>query len=453
MTAVSTETVVAAAMTRYQPMLRATAELLGLSNTGPVGFRLPVTDEHLARFHEVSDVAVQRVGNWRGHRISLLDLMRNPGTRTAKTFASLHIVARAVQHIRETGERLLLTTPTSGNKGTALRDAVARAYAAGLATPDELRVLTVVPAHSRPKLRDGPLSADPALRAANPLLVADVSRPDDVKALARSVHERLRSEPTRFTPWFTLDLENYRIADTLRAYAEAELDPIGPGSLPRLHTHAVSSAYGLLGYHLGVGLLDRDTGWGLTAPHRHPGFLLVQQLATPDMVLSLLKGGTDRALLPRYRRPDRTGPWRQDDDPHFPAVTDTLDERLDATFYTSAPPTSAKINTLIGRHGGTGVVVSRRECLQRYEEIAGLLAPLGHRLPENPADIREWSLVKALAGAMVAVERSLVAPGTDLLVHGSGFYTDETLPPLRAGAQTEVSSSAATEDAMLRAAR
>ncbi|NEE51635.1 hypothetical protein G3M55_44405, partial [Streptomyces sp. SID8455] len=87
---------------------------------------------------------------------------------TTKTFASLHIVARAVQHIRQTGEPLLLTTPTSGNKGTALRDAVARAYAAGLATPEELRVLTVAPAHSRSKLRDGPLSADPALRAANP---------------------------------------------------------------------------------------------------------------------------------------------------------------------------------------------------------------------------------------------------------------------------------------------
>ncbi|MFB7049161.1 DUF6002 family protein [Streptomyces microflavus] len=453
MTAITTETVVAAAMARYQPMLRATPELLGLSHTGPVGFRLPEADARLDHFHEASDIALRSAGEWRGHRVSLLDLTLNPGTRTTKTFASLHIVARAVQHIRQTGEPLLLTTPTSGNKGTALRDAVARAYAAGLATPEELRVLTVAPAHSRSKLRDGPLSADPALRAANPLLVADVSRPDDVKALARSAYERLRSERTRFTPWFTLDLENYRIADTLRAYVEAELDPVGPGSRPRIHAHAVSSAYGLLGYHLGVGLLENAGGRGPAAPHRHPGFLLVQQLATPDMVLSLLKGGTDRGLLPRYRRADPAGPWRQDDDPHFPATTDAPDERLDATFYTTAPPTSAQINPLIGRYGGTGVVVSRRECLDRYEEVAGLLAPLGHQLPEDPDDIREWSLVKAVTGAMVAVERGLIAPGTDLIVHGSGFYTDETLPPLRTGAQVEVSSSAATEDALLRATR
>ncbi|MEU1124603.1 DUF6002 family protein [Streptomyces sp. NPDC005899] len=453
MTAVTTETVVVRAMTRYQPMLRAGAEQLGMSGTGPVGFHLPADDDRLARFHEVSDIAVQRAGTWRGHHVSLLDLMRNPGTRTTKTFASLHIVARAVQHIRDTGEPLLLTTPTSGNKGTALRDAVARAYAAGLATPDELRVLTVAPAHSHPKLRDSPLSADPGLRAANPLIVADVSRPDDVKALTRSAYERLRSEPTRFTPWFTLDLENYRIADTLRAYAEAELDPIGPRSRPRVHAHAVSSAFGLLGYHLGVSLLERHADWGLPAPHRHPGFLLVQQLATPDMVLSLLKGGTARDLLPRYRRPEPAGPWRQEGDPHFPAVTDALDERLDATFYTSAPPTSAEINSLVARYGGTGVVVSRRECLDHYEDIAALLAPLGHRLPEDPADIREWSLVKAVTGAMLAASRRLVASGTDLLVHASGFYTDDTLPPLRAGAQLEVSSSVAIEDAMLRAAR
>ncbi len=274
-----------------------------------------------------------------------------------------------------------------------------------------------------------------------------------MKALARSAFERLAGERTRFTPWFTLDLDNYRIADTVRACAEAELDPIRPDSAPRLHVHAVSSAYGLLGYHLGVELLRRGDGSGLAAPHRHPGFLLVQQLATPDMVLSLLKGGTGRDLLPEYRRGGAADPWRQDGEPNFPAVTDAPDERLDATFYTGAPATSGAINELIGRYGGTGVVVSRRECLDRYEEIAGLLAPLGHHLPQDPADIREWSLVKAFAGAMVAVERGLVAPGTDLLVHGSGFYTDATLAPLRSGGARAASSSAAVEDALLRAAR
>ena len=57
----------------------------------------------------------------------MLDLTGNPGTHTTKTFASLLIVARAVEYIRRTGEKVVIFSPTSANKGTALRDAVLRA--------------------------------------------------------------------------------------------------------------------------------------------------------------------------------------------------------------------------------------------------------------------------------------------------------------------------------------
>ncbi|WP_410631010.1 DUF6002 family protein [Amycolatopsis sp. cmx-4-83] len=448
MTETGTTHVLDDAMTRYGGLLRQIPGLLDGSSAEPVAFRWPAPGPRLSSFHSASGIALHQLGSRHGHRLFLLDLMRNPRTRTTKTFASLSIVGRAVRHISEHGQPVLLITPTSGNKGTALRDAVGRAYAAGLVTPDELRIVTVAPAGSRDKLRDGPLSATSELRERNPVLLADVERPDAVKQLARQAWQHLNETHGRFLPWFTLAAANYGVADALRAFAEAELWPVRADSPARVHAHAVSSAYGLLGYHLGLQLLGGGTT-ELGVPARHPGFLLVQQLATPDMVLSLL----GRPAPPRYE-PAPGGGWSQaGGDAHFPAVTDDPAERLDPTFYTTAPPTAPEMAALVAAHGGTGVVVSRRECLDRYEDIGHLLAGTGHELPDNPAEIREWSLVKVLTGVLVAAERGLLPADADVVVHGSGHYTDETLPPLPSAAADEVTSVSDVDAALRKALR
>src|SRR5690242_4776434 len=95
------------------------------------GYELPPLDDALARFLAVAVARWQPVGEYRGHPVTLLDLTGNPGTGTTKTYASLLIVARAVAHIRRTGRPLLIVSPTSANKGVALRDAVLRAIDAG----------------------------------------------------------------------------------------------------------------------------------------------------------------------------------------------------------------------------------------------------------------------------------------------------------------------------------
>jgi hypothetical protein len=428
-------TAVPRSLVRYHSLLRTADEMVSAERDPArppmVPFALPEPDARLAAFYGVSDLSWNALDDLDGRRLFLLNLMHNPGTRTTKTLASLTMVARAVAHIRRSSERLLILTPTSGNKGTALRDAVARAYATGLATPEELRIVTVVPERSRDKLRHSPLSADPQLRAANPVAVARVDQPADVKGLSsRAVesHGAQIQADTGFRIWYTLDLDNYRIADAARAFAEAEFMPITADSRPRVHVHAVSSAYGLLGYHLGHRVLTEHDPGDLPVPAFHPGFFLVQQLATPDMVLSLTRGDTSRAHIPRYQFV--AGSWRQSSDPVFPAVTDDPSELLDPTFYTCAPPTSPQINGIIARHGGGGVVVSRRECLDRYHSVRELAVQAGVELPDDPDTIREWSLVKVLTGTLIGIERDLLPAGADLVVHGSGFYSDALLPPL-----------------------
>jgi Family of unknown function (DUF6002) len=432
--ATGTSTLVSNALRRYDAGVRAAARFVDARrdprDRSAVATDLPEPGPDLERFTDVTDIALTEIDA----DLYLLDLMRNPGTRTTKTMASLLMVARAVRHTRETGERMLLVTPSSGNKANALQDAVARAYATGLATPDDLRVAIVVPRQSRHKLRGGPLSRDLELRRANPIVVADVDRPAGVKELTAAAVDRTAQLRDRsgFRCWYTLDLDNYRIADAARAYAEADLLPITQDSPPRWHAHAVSSAYGLLGYHLGHHLLSTGGYLERPAPAWHPGFLLVQQLATPDMVVSLL----DRPV-PTYRRGDDRL-WHQAEDPAFPAVTDDPAETLDATFYTKAPPTSREINPLVARHGGGGVVVSKRECLDRFADVRALASHAGIDITPNPEEIREWSLVKVLTGVLVARERGLVPAGTQIVAHASGYYTDEMLPAVPAQHTTPV---------------
>lgn len=411
---------------RYFQLIRAAARKAEAARTAPglIPLEMDAKPAAFTRFTEVTDVGLTQIRP----QLYLLDLMRNPGARTTKTVASLLMIARAAAHIRRTGERVLLVTPTSGNKGTALRDAVARAYETGLATPDELRIVMLAPEASRSKLRDCPLTGEQSLRTANPVVVADVERPGDVKELSREVVERSAAEileTTGFRIWYTLDLDNYRIADAVRAFVEAELLPVTERSAPRLHAHAVSSAFGLLGYHLGHQLLG-DGATGLPEPALHPGFFLVQQLATADMVTSLL--GTK---APQYTYDEAAGLWRQSTTPEFPAVTDHPREVIDATFYTKEPPTRTQVNEIVARHGGGGVVVSRRECLEKFGEVRSLAADAGISIAADPSLIREWSLVKAITGVLVARERSLIAADTDVVVHASGYYSDELLAPLR----------------------
>jgi hypothetical protein len=398
------------------------------------GFALPELDDATRRFFDVAGASWRELGEHRSHRLSMLDLTANPATNTTKTIASLLIVARAVAHIRRTGERVLIFSPTSANKGVALRDAVARAIETGLATPDQLRIVTVAPRTALGKFRASSLSTDPDLCRRNPVLTYDGPKAEHVKVLGRAFVDRhaakLAEVGTRV--WFTLELRNYLIADAARAFFEHE---VAPATAPRWHAHAVSSAFGLLGYSVGLDLLAESRNG---APR--PGYLLVQHLGTPDMVLNLRNGDFDRTRLPAYTVDPETGLHTQDGDPHFPQATHDPAEILDQTFYTREPVTSPAMNGLIERFGGDGIVVSLHECLARYPRLRALLEPVGVRLPADPRLVREWSLVMVLTGVLNAIDRGLVPAGREVVVHGSGFYAATDYEPLGGDAVVPVAT-------------
>lgn len=382
------------------------------------GVELPELTPAMRRYLSASELAHVPMPDYAGKRFALLDLTRNPATRTTKTFASLVIVARAVRFIQDTGQRVTIVTPSSANKAIALRDAVWRAIDAGLVGPEQLNVVTVVPAGSVRKLRCSPLFTDTELRARNPIAVYEGEVPGRVKPIARHLVDTYRDTVERRAKtnlWYTLQLENYLAADVVRAHAEQDHFAPDPAE-PRLHVHAVSSAYGLLGHAYGRGRLPGTDA----APSR---YFLVQHLGAPDMVLSLYNdGATDPALVPGYDFQPGSGLFEQHGSPRFPAVTFDPAETLDPTFYTREPPTSARMNELIQRQGGGGIVVSLAECLNRYGEVRTALAGTGIRLPANPTTLREWSLVMAVVGIRNAIDRGLVSE-RDILVHGSGCYS------------------------------
>ncbi|MPZ81618.1 MAG: hypothetical protein GEV28_14935 [Actinophytocola sp.] len=389
------------------------------------GFALPEPTEEVREFYSAATAGWRPLGEYAGHRLSLLDLTGNPGTHTTKTFPSLLIVARAVEYIRRTGEPVTIFSPTSANKGTALRDAVLRAIDANLVTPEQLRVVILAPWSCRDKLRASRLSADARLRELNPLLLYTGGEPEAVKRIGREFADRHAAQLKRrhgTNLWFSLELTNYLVADTARAYFEQDADPTDATGRPRLHAHAVSSAFGLLGYHRGRAVLEHG---GQASVASRPASLLVQHMATSDMVLSLRRGSFERDNLPSYRRDPATGLYHQDAeeaDPRFPATIHDPDEVLDPTFYTRRPVTSAAMNAIIGRFGGDGIVVSLHECLERYPAIRARLAGHGRGLPADFRTLREWSLVMAMTGVFNAIDRGLVEPGADIVVHGSGWY-------------------------------
>ncbi|MEU9008772.1 DUF6002 family protein [Streptomyces sp. NPDC048479] len=425
------DTAVVPALSRYWETVgravRAMHEHRSLPGDFTPGAELPPLDGAVLRYLEASEAAVVRLPDYRGTRMRLLDLRRNPGTRTTKTFGSLVMVARAVAYIRRTGEPVTLLTPSSGNKATALRDAVLRAHRAGLADRDQLRIVSVVPERSRVKLWDSPLSSDPELRRRNPVVTYPGPDPAGVKELARSYYdENADMLRTRYggALWYTLDIANYQAADTVRALMEEELLPPPPAG-GRLHAHAVSSAFGLLGHHYGMSF----TGGG--QERVPPRYFLVQHLNTPDMVLDLLHGDSSHDRMPRYTLEAATGLYHQSSDPHFPRTAHHPDEVIDPTFYTRTPMTSQVMTPLIRANGGGGMVVSLHECLTRYPQIREMLRPAGVELPHDPRMLREWSLVMVFTGVMEAVDRGLLTE-PEVLVHGSGSYAETDFSPISA---------------------
>jgi Family of unknown function (DUF6002) len=439
-------------ITRYYPMLETAAQqsrVVAGALAAP-GFQpspaLPELTPELIRFFEPAQMRMVPLSRHRGFSLELLDLMRNPATRTTKTFPSLLIVARAVAHIRATGERVMIVTPTSGNKGTALRDAVLRAIQSGLVSQSELSVAMVAPLAALPKLWSSPLSAHPQLQRRNPVMLYPGQVPDSVKSLTSEfvcVSADLQAAQG-LRLWYTLDLANYIVADAARACFEAEVLPPQAGT-QRVHAHAVSSAFGLLGYHLGWRVRGGDAGSG------HPQFLLVQHLRTPDMVLGLRESqGT--ATRPVFTQRSSDGRYVQRGDPGFPTVTDDPDEELDSTFYTRRPATCTTINGIISRYGGGGIVVSRCECESRYPVIREWLAGAGIGLPAEPDKLREWSLVMVLTGAMNAIERGLLPEGAQVVVHASGSYADGDYEPMSRDHTVAVESIADIRQVVERAA-
>lgn len=404
-------------------------------------FALPPLTPALERFYSAAEVGITPLGEYRGTELVLLDLMRNPRTRTTKTVASLTMVARAVEHIHRTSEPVMLLTPSSANKATALRNAVYRAIECGLVDSRQLRIVSIVPKAAVAKVWASPLSTDPELASRNPVLVYPGADRAGVKTLARAVADDHADDLYALTGtrlWYSLDIDNYRMADAVRALAEAEFLP--PRE-ERLHAHSVSSAYGLLGHHLGRELVsDVD-------PAR---YFLVQHLDTPDMVLSLLFGTTDRSRIPEYTV-DGCGLYTQTTDPRFPATTYEPNEVLDPTFYTRRPPTSEVMNRLVREHGGGGIVVSLHECLLRYPYLRWLLAPAGIALPADPRRLREWSLVMALTGVLNAIDRELIRED-QVVVHGSGSYSEDDYTPIAGPALRTVTTPCDVRGAVFHAA-
>ncbi|MEU3622455.1 hypothetical protein BS329_36050 [Amycolatopsis coloradensis] len=406
-----------------------------------VGGVLPDLTPAVREYFAAAEASWHEMGSYRGHELMLLNLARNPGTNTTKTFASLLIVARAAEFVRQHGEPVVIFSPTSANKGTALRDALARAVSCGLVQPDQLRVVVLAPAANIAKLRTDALSADPRLAELNPLLTYDDPVAENVKVLGRrfvdEYAETLLRQHGRHL-WYSLDLDNYLVADVGRALFEHAVAPVDKADRQRTHAHAVSSAFGLLGYHLGRDRLERD---GQSDPMRRPHSLLVQHLGTPDMVLHLRHGDFDRDRVPRYRLDPATGRHEQRSDPRFPYHTGDPGEVLDPTFYTRRPATANRMTDIINRHGGDGIVVSELECRQRYPELSPLLTDAGFPVPADPAAVREWSLMMALTGVLNGIDRGLVDSAHDVVVHGSGWYTDEDMKPLTERGVTPVSSA------------
>ncbi|NGO69268.1 DUF6002 family protein [Streptomyces boncukensis] len=378
------------------------------------GGGLPPLDDRLAGCLSAAAIAVHELPDYRGTRLRLLDLARNPEAPSVKSAGALVTVAHAAARVRATGQPVTLLAPSSGNGATALRDAVLRAHRYGLAAPDRLRAVCLVPARSRYKLRRSPL-CEPPLGRRNPVVVYHGSDPGGVAGLARAYREQYARE-LRATYggalWLVSGRTGDRAAGAARALLERDELP-EPGPYGRVHAQAVDSGAGLLGHH--------DGTLRLPGGHPPPRYLLVQHLNTPDLVLHALFGSCSRAPMPRYAYDPERRLHRQEADPRFPGAARSPDEVLDPTFFTRVPDTASELSAVVRAGGGGGCVVSAQECLDRYTTVRALLGAAGIRLPAAPDEVREWALPMALTGVLCAVDRGLLGPGTpEVLVHGTG---------------------------------
>ncbi|PQP05668.1 hypothetical protein C5612_03260 [Pseudomonas frederiksbergensis] len=405
---------------RYYDLIISSAADFEVGHCGDAfepAMKLPALDTRMQAFLSVATAQFFEMGCYRGIPLRLFDLRQNTNTQTTKTLASTLIVARAVRHIQETGDSILLFSPSSGNKAIALRDAVLRALKAKLVHPEQLRIVTLTPAQTIGKIRRTELYDDVRLRALNPVFVLDTASPEAVKVVGQQFKELFNRNPAgQLKLWHSLRLENYRFSDQARAFFDFEYGDAWDTDRKTVHVHAVSSAYGLLGYCSGIEVLKRYKKQVAT-----PSFLLVQHLATSDMVQHLLDGNFEGASTPSYTKAS-SGLWVQLESPHFPAATWSPNEILEPTFYTHLPPTAVEMTGLVKANGGSGIVVSLYECMQRYSECSQLLADTPVRLPADPRDLKEWSLVMAMTGCLNAIDRQLLVGMDGCTIHASGSY-------------------------------
>jgi hypothetical protein len=386
---------------------------------------LPLLSEEMIRLFEPAKMEWSALGKYKGRSLKLLKLLGDPATNTAKTFASLVMIARAVHHIQQTGENILILVTTSGNKGTALRSAVERALSLGLVKKEQLRVVIIVPQSSAHKLRFSHLYADDELRRLNPVVLYKGESSTRLKQLGQAFQEKYFTEFVKQTNtriWYSLNLDNYQVPDSARAYFEYENRLLEESSLvpaTRLHVHTVSSAFGFIGYHLGRSVLVQE---GLTTWEENPGYFLVQHLKTPDMVLHNYFGSFSSQHRPEYHFDETTGLYVQCTNAHFPEKTLTPYENLDATFYSSTPSTSPYVSGMIEQFGGGGIVVSLHECLERFPLVRSLLSRANLNIVADPRRITEWASLIALTGILNAIDREIIPEQAELVIHASGYY-------------------------------
>src|SRR5260364_286709 len=177
----------------------------------------------MSAFPSPATASLCALGEYRGYPLRLLDLRQNPNTQTTKTLASLIIVSRAIRYIQETNQPVLLFSPSYGDKAIALRDAVARALAVGLVQPEKLRIATLTPVQTLAKLRRSVLCEEPELRALHPVFVLNHTLPETVKQVGQDFKQLFHQlTDKRFQLWHSLQLENYRVADQVRAFFDYE---------------------------------------------------------------------------------------------------------------------------------------------------------------------------------------------------------------------------------------
>ncbi|MFE9337637.1 DUF6002 family protein [Streptomyces sp. NPDC007063] len=399
----------------------------------PAGFvpyaELPALDGPLRGYLAAAGTRVTRLPDHRGVRWQLFDHCTASEGRTAQPDAALLLIARAVQHTRRTGRRIALLAPSSGNLASALREALLRAHRYGLAQPDQVRVIALVPAAARHRVADSPLARHPELRRRNPLVVHHGAEPGSVHELAAAycrAHARALHTGTGTALWYIRDPVEHRAAAALRAFVERDALGAAPAA-GRVHAQTADTGSAALGHRAGS-VLAADGAADTAGPRP----LLVQQPRTCGLVLRLLTGSCSLEGAPRYRYDAARRLYHQavgTPDPHFPRTAHHPEEVVEPAFFTRAPGTAPEVSALLRAHGGTGIVVSRYECLARYPSLRALLAPAGVALPADPARLADWSLVMALTGALNAAERGLPA-APEVVVHRTAAHSAADRAPV-----------------------